>query len=149
MEAALDFVASGVNMSLKRSETLAIIGPVGSGKSTIINGILGEVPALSGSSISMNGKVSYVSQTPFILNATVRDNILFGLEYDVEWYDKVLDACCLRQDLIQLGAAGDMTEIGERGVTLSGGRFRGDAATGVLSVCFRFQGCFLTRLFPF
>ena len=62
-----------------------------------------------------------MSQTPFILNATLRGNILFGLPYDADWYGKVLDACCLRPDLEQLGEAGDLTEIGERGVTLSGG----------------------------
>ena len=66
--------------------------------------------------------MSYVSQTPFIMNATVRDNVLFGLAYDPDWYHQVLDACCLRQDLKQIGAAGDLTEIGERGVTLSGGK---------------------------
>ena len=123
LNSTLDFEASGVDITLKRGETLALVGPVGSGKSTIINGILGEIPALSGTNISMNGRVSYVSQTPFILNATLRDNILFGLDFDSEWYEKVLDACCLRQDLRQLGAAGDLTEIGERGVTLSGGKW--------------------------
>ena len=87
-----------------------------------MSGLIGEVSSTSETNISTTGKVTYVSQTPFILNATLRDNILFGLPYDEEWYNRVLDDCCLRTDLQQLGAAGDMTEIGERGVTLSGGQ---------------------------
>src|SRR6056300_1444089 len=65
--------------------------------------------------------VSYAAQTPFILSATVRENILFGSPFDRERYEKVLDACCLRPDLLQW-PAGDLTEIGERGVTMSGGQ---------------------------
>ena len=110
-------------VSLRRGSVLALVGPVGSGKSTVVNGIIGEVTSRLGTKVSMNGRVSYVSQTPFILNATVRENIVFGLDFQPEWYEKVLDACCLRQDLEHLGVAGDLTEIGERGVTLSGGKF--------------------------
>jgi ABC-type multidrug transport system fused ATPase/permease subunit len=113
---------SGLNFSLQRGKILAIVGPVGSGKSTIINGIIDEVASSPETLVSMNGKVAFVSQTPFILNSTLRGNVLFGLPYDADWYDKVIDACCLRPDLEQLGDAGDLTEIGERGVTLSGGQ---------------------------
>ena len=116
------FSAADINLSLQPGQVLAVVGPVAAGKSTIINGMIDEVSALPGTKISMRGKVSYVSQTPFIMNATVRDNVLFGLAYDPDWYHQVLDACCLRQDLKQIGAAGDLTEIGERGVTLSGGK---------------------------
>jgi ATP-binding cassette subfamily C (CFTR/MRP) protein 1 len=116
------FEVSGIDFSLRRGQVLAVVGPVGSGKSTVINGIMGEVPSTPDTHVSTKGTVAYVSQTAFILNATVRANILFGRRYDDEWYNKVLDACCLRPDLEQLGEAGDLAEIGERGVTLSGGR---------------------------
>jgi ABC-type multidrug transport system fused ATPase/permease subunit len=119
--ATVGFEVSDITFSVKRGQVLALVGPVASGKSTIINGLIEEVPSLPGTEITMKGRVSFVSQTAFILNATLRENILFGLEFDQEWYDKVLDACCLRPDLEQLGEAGDLTEIGERGVTLSGG----------------------------
>ncbi|KAL3764321.1 hypothetical protein ACHAW5_008918 [Stephanodiscus triporus] len=91
-------------------------------KSTLLNGILGEARAVGSGRVAMSGRVAYVPQTPFVLNVSLRDNILFGRPYEQEWYDRVLDACCLRPDLEQLGRAGDMTEIGERGVTLSGGQ---------------------------
>jgi ATP-binding cassette subfamily C (CFTR/MRP) protein 1 len=70
----------------------------------------------------MSGSLSYAAQQPFVLNTTLRNNVIFGLDYDEEWYQKVLDACCLRPDVQRLGPAGDLTEIGERGVTLSGGQ---------------------------
>lgn len=117
-----DFIVGGVNMAVKPGEILAIVGPVGSGKSTIINAIIGEVSMSPTSKMETHGKVAYASQVPFILNATVRDNILFGNDFDRERYNKVVDACCLRSDFDQLGSAGDLTEIGERGVTLSGGQ---------------------------
>jgi ABC-type methionine transport system ATPase subunit len=79
-------------------------------------------PAMSPSSVEMNGRIAYASQVPFILNGTVRENILFGLPYHRDLYERVLDACNLVADLQQLGIAGDLTEIGERGVTLSGGQ---------------------------
>ena len=116
-----EFTVKDVNISLNAGEILAIVGPVGSGKTTIINAIIGEVAVSPESTIATQGRVAYASQVPFILNATIRDNILFGNDYDPERYDQVLDDCCLRSD-IDLLAAGDMTEIGERGVTLSGGQ---------------------------
>ena len=70
----------------------------------------------------MQGSVAYASQQPFILNSTLRENILFGSKFKEDFYNKVIDACNLLPDLKQLGPAGDLTEIGERGVTLSGGQ---------------------------
>jgi len=70
----------------------------------------------------MHGSVAYASQSPFILNATLKDNILFGKEFDEALYTRVLEACNLLPDLSQIGPAKDLTEIGERGVTLSGGQ---------------------------
>jgi len=116
------FTVSKFDFTVKKGEVLAVCGPVGSGKSCLVNGIIDEVPAASsGTVVSKKGSVAYVPQTPFILNTTIRENILFGLPFEQDVYDKVLDACCLRPDLEQLGGAKDLTEIGERGVTLSGG----------------------------
>jgi ABC-type multidrug transport system fused ATPase/permease subunit len=64
---------------------------------------------------------SYCAQTPWIFFATFRDNILFSSKYDHEWYNKVIDCCCLRRD-ISLLPDGDQTVIGERGINLSGGQ---------------------------
>ncbi len=115
------FTLSGVDISLKESETLAIVGPVGAGKSTLLNALIGDVDS-SSSVVKVHYDCAYASQTPFILNATVRDNILFGKPFDQSLYDEVLEACNLIPDLQQLGPARDLTEIGERGVTLSGGQ---------------------------
>ena len=117
------FTLSGINFSVGRGEVLAVVGSVASGKSSLIQGLLGDIQSSEDTSISMasGSSLSYAAQTPFILSSTVRENILFGSEYDADRYEKVLDACCLRQDLAQW-LAGDLTEIGERGVTCSGGQ---------------------------
>jgi len=116
------FSLTDMNFTVDRGTTLAIAGPVGGGKSTLMNALIGEVSSSPDSIVSHQGRVAYASQIPFILNTTLRENILFGTEFDEARYNKILDACCLRQDIEQLGAAGDMTEIGERGITLSGGQ---------------------------
>ena len=116
------FTVQNIDMAVKRTEVFCIVGPVASGKSTLIGGLLGEVEASADSNMIMHGSIGYASQTPFILNSTLRDNILFGRPFDKLRYSKVLDACCLLQDLEQIGSRRDMTEIGERGVTLSGGQ---------------------------
>jgi ATP-binding cassette, subfamily C (CFTR/MRP), member 1 len=116
-------IVSEFNLSVKKGEVLAVCGPVGSGKSSLCLGIIDELSKASpDAKVRLSGNVAYVPQTPFILNGTFRDNILFGLAYDLATYEAVLDACQLRQDIEQLGKAGDLTEIGERGVTLSGGQ---------------------------
>ena len=111
------------NLSLSKGQVLAVCGPVGSGKSTMIDGIINEVPSLPGSVFAKRGKTAYVPQTPFIMNTTFRENILFGLPFEQKLYDRVIYGCCLFADIEQLGEAKDLTEIGERGVTLSGGEF--------------------------
>ena len=116
------FSLTGLNFSVDRGEILAVVGPVGAGKSVLMGGLIGEVSCSPESVVSHRGRVAYASQVPFILNASLRENVLFGSPLDQERYDKVLDACCLRQDIFQLGVAGDLTEIGERGITLSGGQ---------------------------
>jgi ABC-type multidrug transport system ATPase subunit len=113
-----------INFQCNEGELIAVVGFVGSGKSTLINTLLGEVRVLSGKN-SVRGNLSYFSQSPFILNATIRDNILFGHvndeEIDEELYQRALECCALGHDL-KMFSHGDKTEIGERGVTLSGGQ---------------------------
>lgn len=92
------------------------------GKSSLINGIIGELSATSSSVVTIGGPVVLATQDAFILNTTFRENVLFGRALCQKLYDRVLDACCLRPDLELFGRSRDLTEIGERGVTLSGGR---------------------------
>ena len=107
------FTVSNISFRVRRSEILCVCGPVASGKSTLVQGLIGDVAASTDSNFHIQGRIAYASQNPFILNTTLKDNILFGTPYDKERYEKVLDACCLLQDLEQIGPAGDMTEIGK------------------------------------
>ena len=97
-----------------------VIGRVGSGKSTFLSGLNYFVPRVEGE-MKVSGSVAYVAQQAWILNSTVRENILFGKPYDEEKYQKTIAACQLEQDLDVLPNK-DFTYIGERGVTLSGGQ---------------------------
>ena len=109
-----------VNLSLRAGELLVVLGAVGTGKSTLLFGLLGEVEQTAGTT-AYNGRIAYVPQSPFIVNDTLKANILFGATEDRERYEAVLTACALRPDLAIL-PNGDMTEIGERGINLSGGQ---------------------------
>jgi ATP-binding cassette subfamily C (CFTR/MRP) protein 1 len=114
-------ILKDVNIHVSTGTLCAIVGPVGSGKSTLCSAILNEAVLGEGSRVALHGSVAYVAQTAWILNKTVRDNILFGLPYDKERYEQVIDACSLRHD-IGILEDGDQTEIGERGINLSGGQ---------------------------
>jgi ABC-type multidrug transport system fused ATPase/permease subunit len=94
---------------------------VGSGKSSLISGLLGEMHKLNEGRININGSTAYVPQQAWIQNATVKNNILFSLDHDEVLYQKVLEACSLKSDLVIM-PAGDRTEIGEKGINLSGGQ---------------------------
>ncbi|KAJ2008208.1 hypothetical protein H4R26_000328 [Coemansia thaxteri] len=102
------------------NEHLAIVGRVGSGKSSLLSALLGDMRREKGE-VVVHGQVAYVPQQPWIMNATLRSNILFGLKYDEVFYNRVVDACALRPDLDMLPAS-DLTEIGEKGINLSGGQ---------------------------
>ncbi|KAJ1428488.1 P-loop containing nucleoside triphosphate hydrolase [Sesbania bispinosa] len=119
-EQALNLVLNHVNLSLSKGSFVAVIGEVGSGKSSLLYSILGEMRLAHGS-IYSNRSVAYVPQVPWILSGTVRDNILFGKSYDPQRYSDTLQACALDVD-ISLMVGGDMAYIGEKGVNLSGGQ---------------------------
>ncbi|XP_038817599.1 multidrug resistance-associated protein 5-like [Salvelinus namaycush] len=109
-----------VDLTVRQGKLTGICGSVGSGKTSLISAILGQMTLLEGK-VAVNGDFAYVAQQAWILNATLRDNILFGKEYEEERFQAVLSACCLRPDLAILPNA-DLTEIGERGANLSGGQ---------------------------
>ncbi|KAH0671192.1 hypothetical protein KY285_025413 [Solanum tuberosum] len=100
---------------------VAICGSVGSGKSSLICSIMGEIPRISGSSINLNGSKAFVPQSAWIQTGTVRDNVLFGKEMHKAHYDGVVDQCALKRD-IEMWADGDLNSVGERGMNLSGGQ---------------------------
>uniref|UniRef100_A0A2K5CIJ6 ATP binding cassette subfamily C member 5 n=1 Tax=Aotus nancymaae TaxID=37293 RepID=A0A2K5CIJ6_AOTNA len=109
-----------IDLEIQEGKLVGICGSVGSGKTSLISAILGQMTLLEGS-VAISGTFAYVAQQAWILNATLRDNILFGKEYDEERYNSVLNSCCLRPDLAILPNS-DLTEIGERGANLSGGQ---------------------------
>jgi ABC-type multidrug transport system fused ATPase/permease subunit len=110
----------GLDLSIRPGELVVVVGAVGSGKSALLAALLGDLQLARGT-LEVAGQVAYVSQQPWILNATVRQNVVFGLPDEPARYDAAIDACALRFDLTLL-PAGDLTEIGERGVNLSGGQ---------------------------
>ncbi|XP_010545031.1 PREDICTED: ABC transporter C family member 4-like [Tarenaya hassleriana] len=113
-------VLKGIDFEVKKGELTAIVGTVGSGKSSLLASVLGEMHKISGK-VRVCGSTAYVAQTSWIQNGTVQDNILFGLPMDRNKYEQVLKVCCLDKDL-QMMEFGDQTEIGERGINLSGGQ---------------------------
>ena len=108
-----------INLEINPKELVYVVGSIGSGKSTLLSGILGTIPKLSGT-VTSGGSSSAV-MTTWCQNATIRDNILFGKPYNRERYLRTLFVCCLEPDLDNLPGR-DLSEIGERGITLSGGQ---------------------------
>lgn len=109
-----------IQLHVKRGMKVAICGTVGAGKSSLLSCILGEMPKLSGT-VKISGTKAYVPQSAWILTGNVRENILFGNDYDKTRYDKTVKACALTKDF-ELFSTGDLTEIGERGINMSGGQ---------------------------
>ncbi|RWV92204.1 hypothetical protein GW17_00045447 [Ensete ventricosum] len=109
-----------IQLKVHRGMKVAICGTVGSGKSSLLSCILGEIPKLGGS-VKVSGSKAYVSQSPWILSGNVRENIVFGVPFDNEKYEKIIEVCALKKDF-ELFANGDLTQIGERGINMSGGQ---------------------------
>ncbi|KAL9657812.1 hypothetical protein ABK040_013150 [Willaertia magna] len=114
------FRLKNVNLTVNRGDLVVVIGPVGCGKSSLLSALIGEMKQASGK-LNLSGSVAYVPQQAWIRNATVRDNITFGLPFNHEKYVSTVENCALSHDL-EILSAGDMTEIGEKGITLSGGQ---------------------------
>ncbi|KAI0768063.1 P-loop containing nucleoside triphosphate hydrolase protein [Trametes elegans] len=109
-----------VNLAIPEGQLAAIVGPVGCGKSSLLEGLIGEMRR-TGGTVRFKGSVAYCPQSAWIQNATVRDNIIFGRPFDEDRYWKAVHDACLEADL-DLLPNGDMTEVGERGISLSGGQ---------------------------
>ncbi|CAH1105144.1 unnamed protein product, partial [Psylliodes chrysocephalus] len=109
-----------INLDIKAGNCVAVVGPVGSGKSTLLHVIMKELNLQSGS-VEVKGLVSYASQEPWLFGGSVRQNILFGQEFEQKKYDEVIRVCALQRDFT-LFPHGDRTLVGERGVSLSGGQ---------------------------
>ncbi|OQV17406.1 Multidrug resistance-associated protein 1 [Hypsibius exemplaris] len=109
-----------INIDVKEGQLMAVVGQVGSGKSSLVAAMLGLMERRSGN-VSQKGSIAYVSQQAWIQNLTLKENILFGNPLDERRYQQVIDACALRTDL-EILPAGDETEIGEKGINLSGGQ---------------------------
>ena len=113
-----------IDVKILKGEHIGIIGEVGSGKTCLLNAFINNLQVFSkipSGNIKLSGKISFVSQSPWILNTTVEENILFFSPKDEEKYKKVISICQLEPDLLTL-QKGDQTEIGEKGLNLSGGQ---------------------------
>lgn len=122
LTAVESFKLTDLTFTVGRNELLAVIGSVGSGKTSLLSALAGDMRR-TGGEIRMGAGLlrAFCPQYAWIQNTSVKDNILFGKEYDKVWYNKVIDACALRSDL-HMFPDGDRTEIGERGITVSGGQ---------------------------
>ena len=110
----------GISMRVEEGSLVAVVGQVGSGKSSLLSAMLGEMKRVRGA-MNLKGKVAYVAQQSWIQNSTLQSNITFGKGFNKVLYDRVIESCALNQDLEML-PGGDQTEIGEKGINLSGGQ---------------------------
>lgn len=109
-----------INFAASKGELTCVVGRVGAGKSSFLQAILGDLWKVKGE-VVVHGSTAYVAQQPWVMNASVKENILFGHRFDPVFYDKTVKACALTEDFAQL-PDGDETEVGERGISLSGGQ---------------------------
>lgn len=109
------------NLTVRRGDIVVIVGPVGSGKSSLLRALLGDMRAVKSDDLRLGAPVAYCPQTAWLLSATVRENIIFGKPYDERTYTDVIRQCCLEADLATL-VDGDQTVVGEKGISLSGGQ---------------------------
>ncbi|KAJ8721589.1 hypothetical protein PYW07_002364 [Mythimna separata] len=113
-------VIKNLNLRIPRGSLVAVVGGVGSGKTSLLSALLGDMDKVSGR-VNIKGNIAYVSQQAWIQNATLQNNILFDKKMDRNKYNKILEACALATDL-EILPGGDQTEIGEKGINLSGGQ---------------------------
>ncbi|XP_015793767.1 multidrug resistance-associated protein 1 isoform X1 [Tetranychus urticae] len=109
-----------INLEVEKKKLVAVVGIVGSGKSSLLSALLGDLHKQHGF-VNVYGELAYVPQSSWIQNATVRDNILFNEPFLEDEYDQIIEACALTPDL-KILAGGDLTEIGEKGINVSGGQ---------------------------
>ncbi|KAH9501409.1 Multidrug resistance-associated protein 4 [Dermatophagoides farinae] len=109
-----------ISLQIKHGQLIMVIGSTGSGKTTFLMSLMNEISIINGS-IQLNGRIAYVAQDPWIMNGSIRDNILFGRQYDAVKYTTIIDVCGMHHDLIQLPYS-DQSLVGERGVSLSVGQ---------------------------
>ncbi|KAM5199046.1 ATP-binding cassette sub-family C member 6 isoform 2-T2 [Hipposideros larvatus] len=109
-----------INLTVPQGCLLAVVGPVGAGKSSLLSALLGELSKVEGS-VSIKGSVAYVPQEAWVQNTSVVENVCFRQELDSPWLDRVLEACALWPD-VRCFPAGIRTQIGEQGMNLSGGQ---------------------------
>lgn len=115
-------ILRNVNLEVRKAELVGIVGPVGAGKSSLLNALLGEMDRITGTLVHRPGlKVAYVPQQPFIVAGSIKHNILFGHSYDAAWFQQVISCCAMERD-VQRWDNGVETIVGERGVLLSGGQ---------------------------
>lgn len=115
------FRLKDITVNIRKKQFVGVIGKVGSGKSSFLQAITGDLVKMRGAVSVADEGIAIVMQDPWIQHGTIRDNILFGKPYDSAKYRLVLDVCALNADLRGL-PDGDQTEIGDNGVTLSGGQ---------------------------
>uniref|UniRef100_A0A4X2M797 ATP binding cassette subfamily C member 3 n=1 Tax=Vombatus ursinus TaxID=29139 RepID=A0A4X2M797_VOMUR len=120
LDSWFSLLPTSLNLQVPKGSLVAIVGPVGCGKTSLISALLGEMEKLEGK-VAVKGSVAYVPQQAWIQNATLQDNVLFGQPMDQKRYQGILEACALLTDLDVL-PGGDQTEIGEKGINLSGGQ---------------------------
>ena len=118
---SLFLALSDVTLECTKASLTCIIGSVGSGKSALLQAIVGEIPVSSGVLKRNCNTIAYAAQDTFVMDGTVRENITMGLDWDAEWYDKVVKATGLEVDFKQF-RKGDQTIVGDRGVQCSGGQ---------------------------
>ena len=110
----------GIDFEARKGELSCIVGRVGSGKSSLLQAILGDIWKINGE-VVVHGSTAYVAQQPWIMNASVKENVVFGHRWDPQFYERTINACDLAEDFKTL-QDGDQTEVGERGISLSGGQ---------------------------
>ncbi|KAJ2223564.1 Multidrug resistance-associated protein 1, partial [Coemansia sp. RSA 518] len=113
-------VLANVTLGASNGELVAVVGKTGSGKTSLLLSICGEIEMDAGSG-QVVGRIGYLEQSPWIMNDTLRANVLFGREYDIKFFKKVVHACALAEDIAQWPDA-DLTVIGDRGINISGGQ---------------------------